>query len=119
MKKFMMILLSLMTVVSAAGESRRWAVVELSSIYMRLMPDYEAPLETQELMGTLVEVVGEKSYWREIVSPQPYKAWCTDKGIVEMSEDELKAYQDAPKCMFTGLYGHIYALWLFGHMELW
>lgn len=108
MKKFMMILLSLMTVVSAAGESRRWAVVELSSIYMRLMPDYEAPLETQELMGTLVEVVGEKSYWREIVSPQPYKAWCTDKGIVEMSEDELKAYQDAPKCMFTGLYGHIY-----------
>ena len=108
MKKFMMILLSLMTVVSAAGESRRWAVVEFSSIYMRLMPDYEAPLETQELMGTLVEVVGEKSYWREIVSPQPYKAWCTDKGIVEMSEDELKAYQDAPKCMFTGLYGHIY-----------
>ena len=75
---------------------------------MRIAPDYESALETQELMGTVVEVVGEKSYWREIVSPQPYKAWCTEKGIVMMSEAELEAYKAAPKCIFTELYGHVY-----------
>ena len=82
--------------------------MELSSIYMRTAPDYESALETQELMGTVVEVTGEKGYWREIVSPQPYKAWCTEKGIVEMGPEAIEAYKVAPKCIFTDLYGHVY-----------
>ena len=108
MKKFVITLTALLLAVAMYAEQKRWAVVEFSTIYMRLMPDYESPLETQELMGTVVEIVGQKGYWREIVSPQPYKAWCTDKGIVEMSEEEIKAYRNAPKCTFTELYGHIY-----------
>ena len=76
---------------------------------MRQQPDYESALETQELMGTIVEIVGESGYWREIISPQPYRAWTTEKCLIEMSEEELKAYEDAPKVMFTGLYGHIYS----------
>jgi hypothetical protein len=59
-------------------------------------------------MGTVVEIVGESGYWREIISPQPYKAWCTDQGLVEMSTEELKAYEAAPKVIFNDLYGHIY-----------
>jgi len=89
-------------------DGRRMAVVELSTIYMRQKPDYESALETQELMGTVVEIVGEEGYWREIISPQPYRAWATEKGLVEMSEKELEAYMEAPKVIFTGLYGHIY-----------
>ena len=108
MKKIVMILVALVGMVTATAQERKWAVVELSSIYMRIAPDYESALETQELMGTVVEVVGEKSYWREIISPQPYKAWCTEKGIVMMSEVELEAYKAAPKCIFTELYGHVY-----------
>lgn len=99
---------AIMVCLSAVGQQKRQAVVELSSIYMRIAPDYESALETQELMGTVVEVTGEKGYWREILSPQPYKAWCTEKGIVEMSDEEIKAYKAAPKCMFTELYGHVY-----------
>lgn len=87
---------------------RRMAVVELSSIYMRQQPDYESALETQELMGTVVEIVGKNRYWREIVSPQPYKAWTTTKGLVEMTDAQLQEYMAAPKVMFTGLYGNIY-----------
>ena len=90
-----------------SGE-RRMAVVELSSIYMRQQPDYESALETQELMGTVVEIVGEQGYWREIVSPQPYRAWATEKGLIEMSEDALEDYVKAPKVIYSGLYGHIY-----------
>ncbi len=93
---------------NTAEQEKRMAVVELSTIYMRQDPDYESALETQELMGTVVEIVGEKGYWREIVSPQPYKAWATEKGLVEMSAEELKAYEEAPKVMFSGLYGHVY-----------
>ncbi len=112
MKKLIIILTAVLGAFSAVAQpsqvESRHAVVALSSIYMRIAPDYESALETQELMGTVVEVVGESKYWREIVSPQPYKAWCTEKGLVEMSQEELKAYSDAPKCIFTELYGHVY-----------
>lgn len=94
----------------AEAQEKRMAVVDLSTIYMRQQPDYESALETQELMGTVVEIIGEEGYWREIVSPQPYKAWATEKGLIEMTQDELKAYEAAPKVMFKELYGHVYGL---------
>lgn len=102
----MLILLGVAT--AAAGQEKRMAVVEFSTSYLRLEPDYESPLETQELMGTAVEIVGEQSYWLEVITPQPYRAWCTNQGLVEMTEEEMKAYMDAPKVMYNGLYGHIY-----------
>lgn len=108
MKRISIALFTVLMAISMAGQEKRMAVVELSTIYMRQQPDYESALETQELMGTVVEIVGEKSYWREIISPQPYRAWATNKGLIEMTEDEIKAYEAAPKVMFTGLYGHIY-----------
>lgn len=108
MKKVAMIVVAALVAVSTFAQEKRWAVVELSTVYMRIQPDYESALETQELMGTVVEIVGEKGYWREIVSPQPYKAWVTDKGLVEMSASEIEDYKQATKVMFTELYGHVY-----------
>lgn len=97
-----------MAVHAQDNQEKRMAVVGLSSIYMRLQPDYESALETQELMGTVVEIVGKNRYWREIVSPQPYKAWTTSMGLVEMNAGQLQEYMAAPKVMFTGLYGNVY-----------
>ena len=94
---------------TGAAQTKRMAVVETSTCYMRIAPDYESALETQELMGTVVEIVGESGYWREIVSPQPYRAWTTEKTLVEMSEKEIQEYEAAPKYMFTEPYGHIYS----------
>ncbi len=108
MKKTIGIILLAIISLGAMAQEKRMAVVEFSTSYLRLKPDYESPLETQELMGTVVEIVGEQSYWREVVTPQPYKAWCTNQGLVEMNSDELKAYEQAPKVMFRDLYGHIY-----------
>lgn len=108
MRKTIGIILMAIISLGAMAQEKRMAVVEFSTSYLRLKPDYESPLETQELMGTVVEILGEQSYWREVVTPQPYKAWCTDQGLVEMSSEELKAYEEAPKVMFHDLYGHIY-----------
>ena len=88
MKRLIFIISAILMTLTCPAQQKRWAVVDLSSIYMRTAPDYESALETQELMGTIVEVIGEQGYWREIVSPQPYKAWCTEKGIIEMSEED-------------------------------
>ena len=92
MKKIIGMLILLGVATAAAGQEKRMAVVEFSTSYLRLEPDYESPLETQELMGTVVEIVGEQSYWMEVITPQPYRAWCTNQGLVEMTEEELKAF---------------------------
>ena len=108
MKHILTFILAALVGSTTFAQEKRMAVIEFSTSYLRLQPDYESPLETQELMGTVVEIVGESGYWREIISPQPYKAWCTNQGLVEMSTEELKAYEAAPKVIFNDLYGHIY-----------
>lgn len=107
-RKIILILVWGIVGVAASAQEKRMAVVEFSTAYLRLKPDYESPLETQELMGTVVEITAEEGYWREVITPQPYKAWCTDQGLVEMTEEELKAYQEAPKVIYQELYGHIH-----------
>ena len=87
----------LCAVAAAQDSPKRYAVVDLSVSYLRQSPDYESPLETQELMGTVVEIVGESAYWRQVVSPQPYTAWCTDRGLVEMDEAQLAEYEASSK----------------------
>lgn len=108
MKRLALILSLTIMAAAASAQEKRMAVVEFSTAYLRLKPDYESPLETQELMGTVVEITAEEGYWREVVTPQPYKAWCTDQGLVEMTEEELMEYQKAPKVIYQELYGHIH-----------
>ncbi len=102
------IYISLLLLLSTTAFAQRMAVVDFSTTYLRQHPDYESPLETQELMGTVVKILGEKGYWREILTPQPYRAWCTEKGLVEMTPEQLEAYIAAPKLIYKDLYGHIY-----------
>ena len=107
MRRILFIALLMCAQFTAIAQEKRMAVVQTSTCYMRLQPDYESALETQELMGPVVEIVGESGYWREIISPQPYKAWTTEKTLVEMTAEQLEEYEKAPKYIFTAHYGQV------------
>ena len=82
-----MILTSIMT----------WAVVTLSSAFMRQSPDYEAPLENQMLMGALVQTTGETNrYWVEVTA-EDYTGWVTEMSLQTLSDAEKDAYLEAAK----------------------
>ena len=99
----------LLAVLSAAeAQDRRWAVVEFSVDYMREEPDYAAENGDQALMGTVVEITGEQGYWRRIVTPEPYTAWVTEMGLVEMSGEEKDAFVAAPKYICISDFTYIY-----------
>lgn len=101
-------LLSLLTVLPASAQTR-WAVVDFSTSYLRSAPDYESALETQALMGTIVEIIGEDGYWRQVVQHDPsYVAWTTELGLVEMFPEELDEYVAAPKYICTAPYSRVY-----------
>ena len=94
--------------VTGYGQTKRMAVTGLSENMMRLNPDYESPLETQALMGTIVEIIGEDGYWRQVVTPEPYTAWCTNLGLVEMTAEQINEYKAAPKYICTVQHSGVY-----------
>ena len=87
----------------------QYAVIKYSVNYMRIQPDYETAVETQELMGVPVRILEADRYWRLIESPQPYKAWCTDKGLAMMSREEVINYIAAPKYIVTEPWGRVFS----------
>lgn len=91
-----------------SAQTKRMAVTALSENMMRLKPDYESPLETQSLMGTMVEIIAEEGYWRQVVTPEPYTAWCTNLGLVEMTQEEAEEYLAAPKYICTAQHSGVY-----------
>lgn len=92
-----------MTLFSVLG----WAVVALSSAFMRQSPDYEAPLENQMLMGALVETLGETDrYWVK-VRAEDYTGWVTDLAIHELTDEEKEAWLAAPKWICTAEYSRV------------
>ena len=93
---------------AAASPDGQWAVVNLSGCFVRRAPSYEASLDTQARMGDIVQVLDSESYWRKISIPEPYEGWTTQMAIVPMSEEELKAYEAAPKWMCVAEYAHIF-----------
>ncbi len=92
---------------TAANDSTRWAVVNLSVNCLRLNPDYESPLESQSLMGTPVQIIGEQGYWRRVVTPD-YTAWCTNLGLAEKSAQEIEEYRNALKYMTVAWHSTVY-----------
>lgn len=100
-------LCALMMLAGTAAFGQRYGVTGFSASCLRLEPDYESALETQELMGIVVEIEGNEGYWLKVKSPQPYTAWCTDLGIVIMDREQLEAYESAPKYIVTARHSRV------------
>lgn len=91
------------------GGTRRLGIIDFSASYLRQSPDYESPLETQELMGTVVEIVGEDGYWLQVRTPQPYTAWCTDKGVHEVDGNGVDEWISSRRYIVTVPHSAVYS----------
>lgn len=109
MKKILAILLMLATVFPAASQESKWAVVNVSSCFMRARPDYESGNETQCLMGTVLEVSGKERYWLRVSAPDYRDCWVNELSLVLMSEAEKDAYITAPKLICTAEHTHVFS----------
>lgn len=87
---------------------KRWGIIDFSASYLRQSPDYESALETQELMGTPVEILGKNGYWLQVRTPQPYTAWCTDKGVHEVDEAGIEEWVSACRYIVISPHSAVY-----------
>lgn len=92
---------------ASSDAQKRFAVIDFSAGFLREKPEYTSGLETQELMGTVVEILDTAGYWRQIASPQPYVAWCTDLGLVPVTREEADRYLKSQRYIYTSPWGRI------------
>ena len=83
-----------------------WAIVNLSSAFMRTAPDYEASLDNQLMMGELVQTIETSRYWVKVVADD-YTGWIVEEGITIISDEEKELYLDAPKWICLAGYSHV------------
>lgn len=101
--------MSFLACIQAFPQNREFAVTCFPVSYLREKPDFPEELGNQLLMGTPVEVTGESGYWKQVLSPEPYKAWCVEMGLVPMSGQEMEEYIASPKYIVTAEYSHVYS----------
>ena len=104
----MMTMLAALAICLSAAGQQKYGIVKYSANFMRTAPDYEAALETQALMGTPVKILESKGYWLRIQSPEPYVAWATDMGIVQIDSLQMQNYITAPKYICTSLWTEVH-----------
>ena len=83
-----------------------WAVVALSSSFMRSAPAYDAELDNQLMMGALVETLETQSYWIK-VKAHDYTGWVTEMAVYEITDEEKDAYLEAAKWICVAEYARI------------
>lgn len=109
MKRILLLFALLLAVGSHAAEpQKQWAVVDISSCFLRQAPDYESPVESQSLMGTVVEITGSDRYWRKVNVPDYRNVWTNELALAPMSEEQIRAYKAAPKWVCTSALSFIY-----------
>ena len=89
------------------GTLLSWAVVTLSSSFMRTAPDYESALDNQLLMGALVETQATERYWVK-VKAEDYTGWVTEYGLKLLTDSEKAEYLKAPKFICTAGLATVY-----------
>lgn len=112
MKRILLLSVLALWTLGAAAQSwdgPQWAVVNSSSCFLRLKPDYESGNETQCLMGTVLRVKGAERYWRQVDAPDYKDVWTTELNIAFMDEAGKDAWIAAPKYICSAEYTHLFA----------
>lgn len=107
MKKTIILLLTLSFILPAFSQSR-WAVVTISAACAQNGPEYTSPVETQMLMGSVVEVLETRGYWVRVRAEEPpYEAWVNELALSRKDDGEISEYMSADKYIFVELSGDI------------
>ena len=112
MKRILLLALLVPGAIAASAQSYRgpqWAVVNSSSCFLRLKPDYESGNESQALMGTVLRVKGAERYWRKVDAPDYQNVWTTQLNLALMDEAGKDAWIAAPKYICNVEYTHLFA----------
>ena len=111
MKRILLLIVLALGALAASAQvpgEPEWGVVNVSSCFLRLKPDYESGNESQCLMGTVLHLHGAERYWREVDAPDYKNVWTTRMSLALMDEAGKDAWIAAPKYICSVEYTHLF-----------
>ena len=85
-----------------------WALVTLSVCNIRAEGRHSAEMVTQALLGTPVKIFKEEDGWYLIQTPDHYFGWVDGAAISNKSNEELNAWKEQQKVLYTRTSGNGY-----------
>jgi len=85
-----------------------WALVTLSVCNIRGRATHSAEMVTQALLGTPVKIFKEEDGWYLIQTPDHYFGWVDGAAISNKSNEELNAWKEQQKVLYTRTSGNGY-----------
>ncbi len=86
---------------------KNWGLVTVSVCNIRSKPSFSGEQVSQALMGTPVKILKISNGWLMIQTPDHYLGWTNDSGITEMIEDEISAWRQSKRIIYTCKSGDI------------
>lgn len=90
------------------GEKKR-GIVTISVANIRSKPQESAELASQALLGMEVLILDKERGWLLVQTPDHYIGWTDELGIVRMTEEEFRTYQQKEKYVYSEGYGFAYS----------
>lgn len=107
MKRICLSLFYILLLSTGAG-AQDYAVVNLSSAFMRAKPSYTSENLSQARMGVLVEILDTQSYWVKIRTPEPYEGWVNEEMLARKTEAEAEAWLRSERYICTTEFTHVF-----------
>lgn len=89
------LILSAVAVANAAAETPQYALVSIPAASMRTAGRHAAEMSTQAVMGTPVEIIGQKGEWYNARTPEGYEAWIPASSVAPRTAAQMKAWREA------------------------
>lgn len=96
---------SILLLPAAALQNKTYGLVNLSVANIRSEPRHSAELATQSTLGTPLRVYKAEGDWFYVQTPDGYLGWLDAGGFVQLSREELQAWQEGARVVFLDDYG--------------
>lgn len=81
----------------AVATAEQFALVNISTAYVRAKPSHTGELVTQQLMGFPVKIIESKGEWSLVETIDGYKGYIIDNTLHAISLEQYDAWRDSPR----------------------
>lgn len=93
--------IALLGALSAAVAADRYALVNISTAYVRSRPSHSGELVTQQLMGFPVKILDSEGEWNKVETIDGYEGYIIDNTLVALTPEAYNQWKSLPRVVVT------------------
>lgn len=101
LRRLVFTMIALLGALSAAIAADRYALVDISTAYVRSRPSHSGELVTQQLMGFPVKILGSEGEWYKVETIDGYEGYIISNTLVALSEEAYNQWKSLPRVVVT------------------